>query len=155
MKEQFEYSLKLPISVSSDGVQSDETEIVVSAPKPRDRERVLVLESYVMKSVLNISGMSDTNSKTSDGSEGDSVEATELDKINQFKTIVFGMAEEKNIVPMINTFRDLMCSGNKDIPQSTIGGTKFTKPLFDEIGHLELNELIARYVVYFLSIGSM
>ena len=41
MKEFFEYTLKTPIKISKDGEYVDASDVIVYAPRPRDKYKVL------------------------------------------------------------------------------------------------------------------
>jgi hypothetical protein len=171
MKSKFEYTLKDPINVAIDGEQIECFDIIVKSPRPKDREQCLILESYIGQALLEFASTDfimknknegSNNSKKSDATEAiEAIEATEdtedtediEDLISGRKTAILYCSDEKRIRGIINCLRQLFSAGNRENPQATIGGEKFTSPLFDEISYRDISDLIARYSAHFLSLG--
>lgn len=142
MKSSFEYTLKSPISVSSGSEQIDASDIVVKGPRPRDKNNAIILESKLTKALMKFSSPGSTDSSSD--------KTTEEDKIKGFKMVIMGYSDDEDLLAMVNILKDLMCEGNSENPQATIGAAKFTKPLFDEVDNKDTIELLARYSHHFL-----
>ena len=103
----------------------------------------------------------ETTESEEDTNESEAIEATEdtedtediEDLISGRKTAILYCSDEKRIRGIINCLRQLFSAGNRENPQATIGGEKFTSPLFDEISYRDISDLIARYSAHFLSLG--
>jgi hypothetical protein len=146
MKSQFEYTLKDPINVAIDGEQIECFDIIVKCPRPKDRMNCMFLENNIKKAIHRVPGVG-----SGGGSDDDQNQET---MISGIKEVISAYSEEKELSSTVNLLRELFCEGNRENPRATIGGEKFTRPLFDEIHYMDLKELIARYVVNFLSLGA-
>lgn len=149
MKSKFEYTLVDPIELAKDGEQTICEDVVVRCPRPKDKMDALVFESYLAKALFNISGQS--NSDTAEEAAG----ASEDEALRGLEMLFVAHSDPENLKKMILVLRELLCEGNNEAPQATIGGVKFTKPLFDELGHRDVKALLARYAYHFLFSGSI
>lgn len=147
MKKQFEYSLNNPISVSSNGEQIECSDIVVKGPRPKDSMTALVFESLLGKALMSFSGGNSSNDAPA-AAKPDNEDENE--KIRGWEMLLVSSSTSENLRSMVFNLKELMCEGNLESPQATIGGVKFTKPLFDELSHKDIKSLLARYACYFL-----
>jgi hypothetical protein len=157
MKSKFEYTLKDPINVAIDGEQIECFDIIVKSPRPKDREQCLILESYIGQALLEFAStdfiMKNKNEASNNSKKSDATEAIEATEDTEDTEDILYCSDEKRIRGIINCLRQLFSAGNRENPQATIGGEKFTSPLFDEISYRDISDLIARYSAHFLSLG--
>lgn len=151
MKSQFEYTLKQPLHVAIDGQQIECDDLIVKCHRGKDKDNCIFLESYLYKCIekvtRNIADGSSTDSKNSDPDSDESIEES-------IKMMIMMHSDPEDVIKMKNSLKLLMCP-DEGGSQATIGGTRLTRPLFDDIGYEDLKDLIARYAVNFLSLGSM
>lgn len=155
IKESFTYKLKTPISVSVGGNEESCDEVVVFSPRKNDRFNILNVEHYLKKSFFNMQSnrqSSNDESKVSSTNTDMEEESSIDEKSDMIELIVIGNLEPKDIRSMVLDFGEIICSGNTQSPRATIGGVKFTKPLYEELSVDDIKALIGRYAVNFLSL---
>jgi len=150
MKEQFEYTLISPLSVSVAGKQETCNDVVVYCPKNSDSRWQLEFEHYVVKAVLGSAKLFPSVEEGKEKAKPDT-DPTESEQEKSWRMIMVSCATPTEFRCMVNLLKDLMCSGNTEKPQATLGGTKFTKPLFDDLPAEDIKSLVGRYAYHFLS----
>jgi hypothetical protein len=144
MKEFFRYKLVNPIEISEDGKQKTEKHVTVYAPRPSDKYELAILESYISRAFDNI------EDDGSNSSKAENREFSEDEKVAGFEILIMRGVGPENIGKVFNSFAELLCDGNLEKPQATIGKTKFTKPLFNDLSLVDTKALLARYALNFL-----
>ena len=144
MQDSFIYKLASPIEVAKDGKSDSSDEVIVMSPRPKDRVFAMKLESILGKALLNF----DSGKEESKASE--EKETNEEDKIKGWELLILSGLDEDKIEPIIYNLGELMCAGNLENPQSTVGDVKFTKPLYEMLSAKDIKALIPRYAVNFL-----
>jgi len=150
MKDKFEYTLASPISVSVGKDQDECSNVVVHCPKNSDSRWQLEFEHYVTKAAMGTAKLFPVPDEDKDKKKKIK-EETEEEKEKSWRLIIMSCSDPKDFRCMVNLLADLMCSGNREKPQATIGGTKFTKPIFDELSAEDIKNILGRYVYHFLS----
>jgi len=149
MKKEFKYKLLEPIEVSVDGKIKECCDVVVSSPRPRDKQNTLKLETYLMKAISNFTD-NQTTSNANKGNSGKEEKISEASKIQAIEVLVFSNINPDDIPAIEFLLYEILCGGNEEVPNATIGSKKFTKPLCQEISHRDLKALLARFAVDFL-----
>tara|TARA_B100000497_G_C7365620_1_gene236371 strand:+ start:37 stop:489 length:453 start_codon:yes stop_codon:yes gene_type:complete len=150
MQELFKYTLTNPISVSKDGEYSEVSEVVVYAPRPRDKYKVLKLEADLNNAFL------ETFPKI-EKLGGSSESSTEKSSNNDLGigSLVVQFASSESISSIAYNAEQIFLSGTDDKPTITIGGVQMKPDHFKNgLGTVDLKALIGRYSDHFLSLGS-
>ena len=151
MKEFFEYTLKTPIKISKNGEYVDASDIVVHAPRPRDKYKVLKLEADLNNAFLGlfpkINAMIDEMGVQS-GSESDPDDQIGIGGL------IVRFADGETVSSVIYNLEQVFLAGTEDKPTITIGGVQMKKVHFDDGLHLsDLKALAGGYADHFLSLG--
>ncbi len=156
MKSYFEYTLKDPIKVASEGKDITASTLIVKGPRPKDTNHAMSLESIVMKSLMEMfKTLPKSEVKQKKVVPEKLSKKEESDQLEQIsKGIIMGLSPE-NIQPVLFSMSELLCGGNLENPQATIDGVKVTNPLFDEISFVDKKAIIGRYAYHFLSLDSL
>jgi len=156
MKKQFTYTLLDPISLAADGKDIKATKVVVKSPRPKDKLNAMALESIFTQSAIKASSLANRSPSNTNDSQNNAPKESKEDE-NQdeaaegYMQLVLMGAEKKDISEMLFLFGELICEGNRETPQGTIDGQKFTKPLYDELSMADTKNLLGRYFYHFLS----
>ncbi len=151
MKEFFEYTLKTPIKISKDGEYVDASDIVVYAPRPRDKYKVLKLEADLNNAFLGvfpkINTMIDGVGKQSD------VKSNTDDQVG-IGSLIIQFADGDAVGSIMYNLEQIFLAGTEDKPTITIDGVQMKKAHFDDGLHLaDLKALAGGYADHFLSLG--
>lgn len=165
MKEFFEYTLKTPIKISKNGEYVDASDVVVYAPRPRDKHKVLKLEADLNNALLSvynkITGLIDNDKKNGDGENGDG-ENGDGKKFPQKSQddeygiggMVIRFADGDAIGSIMYNLEQIFLAGTEDKPTITIGGVQMKKTHFDDgLDMVDLKALAGGYADHFLSLG--
>ena len=145
MKHQFEYKLSSSVSVSVGKEEKTSSDVIVKAPRNSDSRWQLEFEHYVHKAAMGINKMFNPDDS------GKEVQEETDDPAKPWAMIMITCSSPEDFRCMVNLLKELLCSGNTKDPQATIGGTKFTKPIFDELSANDIKALVGRYAYHFLS----
>lgn len=149
MKKEFTYKLTSPVMVASGGKEIEGIEVLVKSPRPKDKLNAMSLEAVLtrcmMKAASTNKGVASDNSGTTSQKE-----ESENDSAVGFVSLAMMGADKNDIYEMLALLSDLLCEGNKENPQATIEGQKFTRPLFDELQLLDTKAILGRYFADFL-----
>lgn len=152
MQEFFKYTLQEPIGISKSGEYVPVSDVIVYAPRPRDKYKVLKLEADLNNAFL------DTLPKIERiVSKGASEENNGKDADNNLGigSLVVQFASSDVIGSIAYNIEQVFLSGTDDKPTITIGGVQMKKDHFDNgMGIVDLKALIGRYADHFLSLGS-
>jgi len=151
MKEFFEYTLKTPIKISKDGEYVDASDVIVYAPRPRDKYKVLKLEADLNNAFLGvfpkINTMIDGVGKQSD------VESNTDDQVG-IGSLIIQFADGDAVGSIMYNLEQIFLAGTEDKPTITIDGIQMKKTHFDDGLHLsDLKALAGGYADHFLSLG--
>ena len=151
MKEYFEYTLKTPIKIAKDGEYVDALDVVVYAPRPRDKYRLLKLEADLNSAFLGvfpkINAMIDGM-----GKQGDSKSNSD-DQIG-IGSLIIQFADGDSVGSIMYNLEQIFLAGTEDKPTITIDGVQMKKTHFDDGLHLsDLKALAGGYADHFLSLG--
>jgi len=151
MKEFFEYTLKTPIKISKDGEYVDASDVIVYAPRPRDKYKVLKLEADLNNAFLGvfpkINTMIDGVGKQSD------VESNTDDQVG-IGSLIIQFADGDAVGSIMYNLEKIFLAGTEDKPTITIDGIQMKKTHFDDGLHLsDLKALAGGYADHFLSLG--
>ena len=151
MKEYFEYTLKTPIKISKDGEYIDASDVVVYAPRPRDKYRLLKLEADLNSAFLGvfpkinamIDGMGNQSNSKSNSN----------DQIG-IGSLIIQFADGDSVGSIMYNLEQIFLAGTEDKPTITIDGVQMKKTHFDDGLHLsDLKALAGGYADHFLSLG--
>ena len=150
MKEFFKYTLTEPISISKDGEYSEASNVIVYAPRPRDKYKVLKLEADLNNAFLEtfpkIEKLGSSSKAPTDTAANDELGIGSL--IVQF-------ASSESISSIAYNAEQIFLSGTEDKPTITIDGVQMKHDHFTNgLGTVDLKALIGRYSDHFLSLGS-
>lgn len=151
MKEFFEYTLKTPIKISKDGEYVDASDVVVYAPRPRDKYKVLKLEADLNNAFLSvlpkINTMIDGMGKKSD------VKSNTDDQVG-IGSLIIQFADGDAVGSIMYNLEQIFLAGTEDKPTITINGVQMKKTHFDDGLHLsDLKALAGGYADHFLSLA--
>ena len=155
MKEFFEYTLKTPIKISKNGEYVDASDVVVYAPRPRDKYKVLKLEADLNNAFLGVLPKVEVllemeKKKNKNLGEGDKKD----DEVGIGKLII-QFADADILVSIMYNLEQIFLAGTEDKPTITIDGVQMKKTHFGDDGlHLaDLKALAGGYADHFLSLG--
>lgn len=149
MKSHIEYTLDTPIEVDIKGDKTLAENIVINSPSGKNKRICMVLESIYYQALKNNISIHNDVKGQSSASVNEDKEEDPYEIISH----ILKMGANKEIVgDLLNTFCEIMCSGNTNDPTATIDGVKFTVPLFDQLSHKDTQYLIGRYIADFLSV---
>jgi len=151
MKEFFEYTLKTPIKISKNGEYVDASDVVVYAPRPRDKYKVLKLEADLNNAFLSvfpkINTMIDGVGKQSDAKSN-------TDDQVGIGSLIIQFADADIVVSIMYNLEQIFLSGTEDKPTITIDGVQMKKTHFDNGLDLpDLKALAGGYADHFLSLA--
>jgi hypothetical protein len=151
MKEFFEYTLKTPIKISKDGEYVDASDVMVYAPRPRDKHKVLKLEADLNNAFLGvfpkINAMIDGMGKQSDSKSNSD------DQVG-IGSLIIQFADGDAVGSIMYNLEQIFLAGTEDKPTITIDGVQMKKVHFDDGLHLsDLKALAGGYADHFLSLG--
>ena len=160
MKEFFEYTLKTPIKISKNGEYVDASDVVVYAPRPRDKYKVLKLEADLNNAFLSVLPKLDAMKKLGDddeeNGEGDKKgvkDDKKDDKVGIGGSII-QFADADIVGSIMYNLEQIFLSGTEDKPTITIDGVQMKKTHFDNGLDLpDLKALAGGYADHFLSLG--
>lgn len=153
MKEFFEYTLKTPIKISKDGEYIDASDVVVYAPRPRDKHKVLKLEAYLNKAFLSVLPKAEAMRNGDDDNKRDVEENREGDK-GDIGALIIQFADADTVGAIMYSLEQIFIAGTEDKPTITIGGVQMKKTHFDDGLDLpDLKALAGGYADHFLSLG--
>ena len=161
MKEFFEYTLETPIKISKNGEYVNASDVVVYAPRPRDKYKVLKLEADLNNAFLSVlpkigmlSEMEEKKKKGCDGNEKDDEGDKKDDKVGM-GSLIIKFADADIVVSIMYNLEQIFLSGTEDKPTITIDGVQMKKTHFGDDGlHLsDLKALAGGYADHFLSLG--
>ena len=167
MKEFFEYTLKTPIKISKNGEYVDASDVVVYAPRPRDKYKVLKLEADLNNACLSVLpkldamlGDLDAMKKPCDDDEEDGEgdkKGVKDDKKDDKVSIggsIIQFADADIVGSIMYNLEQIFLSGTEDKPTITIDGVQMKKTHFDNGLDLpDLKALAGGYADHFLSLG--
>lgn len=156
MKEFFEYTLKTPIKISKNGEYIDASDVVVYAPRPRDKYKVLKLEADLNNAFLSVLPKVDALKKLGDDDEGDKKGAKDDKKDDEVSTgdLIIRFADADIVGSIMYNLEQILLSGTEDKPTITIDGVQMKKTHFDDGLHLsDLKALAGGYADHFLSLA--
>ena len=151
MKEFFEYTLKTSIKISKNGEYVDASDVVVYAPRPRDKYKVLKLEADLNNAFLSvfpkINTMIDGVGKQSDAKSN-------TDDQVGIGSLIIQFADADIVVSIMYNLEQIFLSGTEDKPTITIDGVQMKKTHFDNGLDLpDLKALAGGYADHFLSLA--
>lgn len=151
MKEFFEYTLKTPIKISKDGEYVDASDVVVYAPRPRDKYKVLKLEADLNNAFLGVFPKIDA---MIDGMEKQSDSKSNSDDQVGIGSLIIHFADGDAVGSIMYNLEQIFIGGSEDKPTITIDGVQMKKVHFDDGLHLsDLKALAGGYADHFLSLG--
>ena len=151
MKEFFEYTLKTPIKISKDGEYIDASDVMVYAPRPRDKYKLLKLEADLNNAFLGVLPKIDA---MINGMEKQGGSKSNSDDQIGIGGLIIQFADSDAIGSIMYNLEQIFLAGTEDKPTITIGGVQMKKTHFD--GGLDLPDLKALaggYADHFLSLG--
>jgi hypothetical protein len=153
MKEFFEYTLKTPIKISKNGEYVDASDVVVYAPRPRDKYKVLKLEADLNNAFLSVLPKADSMKKGGDDNRKDDKDDKKDDKIG-IGGLIIQFADADTVGSIMYNLEQIFIAGTQDKPTITIGGVQMQKTHFDDGLHsADLKALAGGYADHFLSLG--
>lgn len=142
MVSEFSYTLQQSIKIAKDGQETEAVDIWVKCPRPKDKLDVLKLENLVTKAITKIPEKADAGTISN--------EISEEDKVKGVEQMLIAYSDPSDLIEMVLLLSKLLAEGNVENPQATIDNVKFTKPIFDLIGHKDAKALLGRYAAHFL-----
>jgi len=159
MKEYFEYTLKTPIKISKDGEYVDASDVVVYAPRPRDKYKVLKLEADLNNAFLSVLPKADAlgkkkKKKKQGDDDGEGAEGDKKDDKVGMGSLIIKFADADIVGSIMYNLEQIFLSGTEDKPTITINGVQMKKTHFDNGLDLpDLKALAGGYADHFLSLG--
>ena len=159
MKEFFEYTLKTPIKISKDGEYVDASDVIVYAPRPRDKYKVLKLEADLNNAFLSVLPKADAlgkkkKKKKQGDDDGEGAEGDKKDDKVGMGSLIIKFADADIVGSIMYNLEQIFLSGTEDKPTITINGVQMKKTHFDDGLHLsDLKALAGGYADHFLSLG--
>lgn len=151
MKEYFEYTLKTPIKISKDGEYIDASDVVVYAPRPRDKYRLLKLEADLNSAFLGVFPKINT---MIDGMGNQSDSKSNSDDQIGVGSLIIQFSDGDAVCSIMYNLEQIFLSGTEDKPTITIDGVQMKKAHFDNGLDLpDLKALAGGYADHFLSLG--
>ena len=151
MKEFFEYTLKTPIKISKDGEYIDASDVMVYAPRPRDKYKLLKLEADLNNAFLGVLPKIDAminGKKKKGGSKSNSDDQIGIGGL------IIRFADSDAIGSIMYNLEQIFLAGTEDKPTITIGGVQMKKTHFDDgLDMVDLKALAGGYADHFLSLG--
>lgn len=155
MKEFFEYTLKTPIKISKNGEYIDASDVMVYAPRPRDKYKLLKLEADLNNAFLSVCNKI-TGLKIIDEKNGDAENDAQKNQDDEYGRggLILRFADGETISSVIYHLEQVFLAGTEDKPTITIGGVQMKKVHFDDgLDLSDLKALAGRYADHFLSLG--
>lgn len=160
MKEYFEYTLKTPIKISKDGEYVDASDVVVYAPRPRDKYKVLKLEADLNNAFLSVLPKLDAldalgkKKKKQGNDNGKGSEDDKKDDEVGMGSLIIKFADADIVVSIMYNLEQIFLAGTEDKPTITIDGVQMKKTHFDNGLDLpDLKALAGGYADHFLSLA--
>ena len=160
MKEYFEYTLKTPIKISKDGEYVDASDVVVYAPRPRDKYKVLKLEADLNNAFLSVLPKLDAldalgkKKKKQGNDNGKGSEDDKKDDEVGMGSLIIKFADADIVVSIVYNLEQIFLAGTEDKPTITIDGIQMKKTHFDDgLDSLDLKALAGGYADHFLSLA--
>ena len=161
MKEYFEYTLKTPIKISKDGEYVDASDVVVYAPRPRDKYKVLKLEADLNNAFLSVLPKLDAldalgkKKKKQGNDNGKGSEDDKKDDEVGMGSLIIKFADADIVVSIMYNLEQIFLAGTEDKPTITIDGVQMKKTHFgdDGLDLYDLKALAGGYADHFLSLG--
>jgi|DEB0MinimDraft_6_1074348.scaffolds.fasta_scaffold108121_2 hypothetical protein len=160
MKEYFEYTLKTPIKISKDGEYVDASDVVVYAPRPRDKYKVLKLEADLNNAFLSVLPKLDAldalgkKKKKQGNDNGKGSEDDKKDDEVGMGSLIIKFADADIVVSIMYNLEQIFLAGTEDKPTITIDGIQMKKTHFDDgLDSLDLKALAGGYADHFLSLA--
>jgi hypothetical protein len=159
MKEFFEYTLKTPIKISKDGEYVDASDVIVYAPRPRDKYKVLKLEADLNNAFLSVLPKADAlgkkkKKKKQGDDDGEGAEGDKKDDKVGMGSLIIKFADADIVGSIMYNLEQIFLSGTEDKPTITINGVQMKKTHFDNGLDLpDLKALAGGYADHFLSLG--
>ena len=152
MKEFFEYTLKTPIKISKDGEYVNASDVVVYAPRPRDKYKVLKLEADLNNAFLGVFPKINT---MIDGVRKQSDAKSNTDDQVGIGSLIIQFADADIAVSIMYNLEQIFLAGTEDKPTITIDGVQMKKTHFgdDGLDLYDLKALAGGYADHFLSLG--
>jgi hypothetical protein len=151
MKEFFEYTLKTPIKISKDGEYIDASDVMVYAPRPRDKYRLLKLEADLNNAFLGVLPKIDA---MINGREKQGGSKSNSDDQIGIGGLIIQFADGDAIGSIMYNLEQIFLAGTEDKPTITIGGVQMKKTHFDDgLDMVDLKALAGGYADHFLSLG--
>lgn len=162
MKEFFKYTLKKPIKISKNGEYVDASDVVVYAPRPRDKYKVLKLEADLNNAILDVLpkinpmidgvGKQEEQQNQEQGRQSD-VKYNSDDQIGR-GSLIIQFADGDTIGSIMYNLEQIFLAGTEDKPTITIDGVQMKKAHFDDgLDIVDLKALAGGYADHFLSLG--
>jgi len=159
MKEYFEYTLKTPIKISKDGEYVDASDVIVYAPRPRDKYKVSKLEADLNNAFLSVLPKADAlgkkkKKKKQGDDDGEGAEGDKKDDKVGMGSLIIKFADADIVGSIMYNLEQIFLSGTEDKPTITINGVQMKKTHFDNGLDLpDLKALAGGYADHFLSLG--
>jgi len=151
MKEFFEYTLKTPIKISKNGEYVDASDVVVYAPRPRDKYKVLKLEADLNNAFLGV--FPKINTMIDGVGQQSDVKSNTDDQIG-IGSLIVQFADGDAIGSIMYNLEQIFLAGTEDKPTITIDGVQMKKTHFDDgLDIVDLKALAGGYADHFLSLG--
>jgi len=151
MKEFFEYTLKTPIKISKNGEYVDASDVVVYAPRPRDKYKLLKLEADLNNAFLGVLPKIDA---MINGMEKQGGSKSNSDDQIGIGGLIIQFADSDAIGSIMYNLEQIFLAGTEDKPTITIGGVQMKKTHFDDgLDMVDLKALAGGYADHFLSLG--
>ena len=151
MKEFFEYTLKTPIKISKDGEYIDASDVMVYAPRPRDKYKLLKLEADLNNAFLGVLPKIDA---MINGMEKQGGSKSNSDDQLGIGGLIIQFADGDAIGSIMYNLEQIFLAGTEDKPTITIGGVQMKKTHFDDgLDMVDLKALAGGYADHFLSLG--
>ena len=136
MKEFFEYTLKTPIKISKDGEYVDASDVIVYAPRPRDKYKVLKLEADLNNAFLSVLPKADAlgkkkKKKKQGDDDGEGAEGDKKDDKVGMGSLIIKFADADIVGSIMYNLEQIFLSGTEDKPTITINGVQMKKTHFD------------------------
>ena len=151
MKEFFEYTLKTPIKISKNGEYVDASDVVVYAPRPRDKYKLLKLEADLNNAFLGVLPKIDA---MINGMEKQGGSKSNSDDQIGIGGLIIQFADSDAIGSIMYNLEQIFLAGTEDKPTITIGGVQMKKTHFDDgLDMVDLKALAGGYADHFLSLA--
>ena len=151
MKEYFEYTLKTPIKISKNGEYIEASDVIVYAPRPRDKYKVLKLEADLNNAFLGV--FPKINTMIDGVGQQSDVKSNTDDQVG-VGSLIIQFADGDAVGSIMYNLEQIFLSGTEDKPTITINGVQMKKTHFDNGLDLpDLKALAGGYADHFLSLG--